>query len=350
MFDAATQPFQYALQARAGTDALAALLRTELELRPDTTIVSLDGRSAYDCISRRAFLTKLREVAPALVPFVRLFCGQPSTYCWWDDAGRLREVRQGEGCEQGDPLAPALFALGQHDALVGAAATLQPHEELAAFLDDVYVVTTAPGARRALDTVTGAIAAHCGIAANLGKTRVFNFAGEPAPGNIAALGDGVWRSDKATHERGLVVLGTPIGHSDFVRTWSQNRVATERVFLDMLPRVPDLQCAWLLLAMCAPSQSHPPHCTAHPGRTLCRGARRSLVGHAAPVLGWLAARWSRVCAGCRGGRGIICAHKSGSSVHTGFPHLLRHALWIICAHKVSVIWIICTHTVGGGDW
>ena len=51
------------------------------------------------------------------------------------------------------------------------------------------------------------------------------------------------------------------------------------------------------------------------------------------------------------GRGIICAHKSGSSVHTGFPHLLRHALWIICAHKVSVIWIICTHThfwQGGG--
>ena len=28
----------------------------------------------------------------------------------------------------------------------------------------------------------------------------------------------------------------------------------------------------------SPSQSHPPHCTAHPGRTLCRGARRSLVG------------------------------------------------------------------------
>ena len=55
------------------------------------------------------------------------------------------------------------------------------------------------------------------------------------------------------------------------------------------------------------------------------------------------------------GQGIICAHKSGSSVHTGFPHLLRHALWIICAHKVSVIWLICTHThfwqgggVGGG--
>ena len=76
-----------------------------------------------------------------LVPFVWFFYGHPSTYCWWDDAGRFREVRQGEGCEQGDPLVPALFVLG------GAAASLHPHEGLAAFLDGVYVVTTSPGAR-----------------------------------------------------------------------------------------------------------------------------------------------------------------------------------------------------------
>ena len=29
------------------------------------------GRSAYDCISRAAFLSKLREVAPELAPFAR---------------------------------------------------------------------------------------------------------------------------------------------------------------------------------------------------------------------------------------------------------------------------------------
>ena len=63
-------------------------------------------------------------------------------------------------------------ALGQNDALVGAASSLQPHEELAAFFHDVYVITMSRGARRVLDTVTGAIAAHCGIAANLGNTQV----------------------------------------------------------------------------------------------------------------------------------------------------------------------------------
>ena len=68
------------------------------------TVVSLDGRSAYDTISRTAFLIKLRDVAPALLPFVRLWYGQQSTYFWWDADGQRRTILQGEGCEEGDAL------------------------------------------------------------------------------------------------------------------------------------------------------------------------------------------------------------------------------------------------------
>ena len=114
------------MQSRAGTDALVASVRAALDVREDAVVVSLDGRSAYDSISRAAFLAKTREVAPQLLPFVRVFYGRPSTYCWWDSAGRLRDIPQGEGCEQGDPLAPALFALGQHESLASAAAALDP--------------------------------------------------------------------------------------------------------------------------------------------------------------------------------------------------------------------------------
>ena len=70
-FDEATRPYQFALQARAGTDCLAALLRAATELDPAATVVSLDGRCAYDSVSRAAFLDKLAEVTPSLVPFVR---------------------------------------------------------------------------------------------------------------------------------------------------------------------------------------------------------------------------------------------------------------------------------------
>ena len=125
-FDEATRPYQFALQTRAGTDALSGMLRAAVDLDSAATIVSLDGRSAYGTISRTAFLRKLHAVAPALIPFVRLWYGQQSTYFWWDQDGQRRTIHQGEGCEQGDALAPALYALGQHDALVAAGVSRPP--------------------------------------------------------------------------------------------------------------------------------------------------------------------------------------------------------------------------------
>eukprot|EP00439_Symbiodinium_sp_Y106_P083243 s600_g23.t1 len=193
--------------------------------------------------------TAFKSAAPELLPFVRLFYGRPSTYCWWDESGHCRDIAQGEGCEQGDPLAPVLFALGQHAALCQASSALHSSERLLAFLDDLYVLTTRERAREARDTVVQAVQEGCGIASNDGKTRVYSHAGgEPSPG-IAELGDDVWRGNKPSSERGLKVLGTPIGHPHFIASWAESRVRTEQGLLSQLPRLPDLQCAWLLLAM-----------------------------------------------------------------------------------------------------
>ena len=51
----------------------------------------------------------------------------PANY-WWVASGVRRSIHQGEGYEQGDALAPTLYALGQHDALVAADERLQPAE------------------------------------------------------------------------------------------------------------------------------------------------------------------------------------------------------------------------------
>ena len=148
-------------------------------------------------------------------------------------------------------MAPALYALGQHDALVAADKRLQPGECLAAFLDDVYVVTTPARAREALDVVTTSIQDRAGVAANLGKTRVYNRAGGPAPAGIAELGEAVWTGNAPEAERGFLALGTPIGHPAYVASHTDARLREEALLLQELPLLPDLQCAWLILAMCA---------------------------------------------------------------------------------------------------
>ena len=59
----------------------------------------------------------------------------------------------------------------------------QPHERLLAFLDYLYVLThDAELACPARDVVVQAIETHCRIASNESKTKLFRFAGGPAPG------------------------------------------------------------------------------------------------------------------------------------------------------------------------
>ena len=81
-----------------------------------------------------------------MIPFVRLFYGSRSVYLWEDDMG---ETHEREGGEQGDPLMPLLFSLGQHRALRAVNARLIEGESLFAFLDDLYVLCSPFAARLA---------------------------------------------------------------------------------------------------------------------------------------------------------------------------------------------------------
>jgi len=246
------------------------LLRSALDQDPDAVVVSIDGIGAYDHVSRAAVFEKLLS-SPALhglVPFVRMWYARQSTYLWQDDAGNVRHVPQGEGVEQGDALAPALFALAIHDALGSASGQLQSGEFLVAYLDDVYIKTTRERARAAFDTVTGHLLNHAQIDTNLGKCRVYGRREVPAPADLRTLGAEVWRSDAAAQDRGVKVLGTPIGSAEFVRAHLVARAHDEQVLLERLTRLPDPQCAWLVLMYCASARANHLLRTVPPGEVL----------------------------------------------------------------------------------
>ena len=117
--ESATAPFQCALSTRAGCECVSHALQSLTDLDESATILSVDGVGAFDLVSRKAMLQGLlnMEGGDSLLPCARQFYGSP-TFLWEDEMGTVNHVQQGEGGEQGDPLMPLLFALGQHSALV----------------------------------------------------------------------------------------------------------------------------------------------------------------------------------------------------------------------------------------
>ena len=55
----ATAPFQYALSTRAGCECVAHVLQAVTEADPSAVVLSIDGISAFDSISREAMLRGL---------------------------------------------------------------------------------------------------------------------------------------------------------------------------------------------------------------------------------------------------------------------------------------------------
>ena len=61
----------------------------------------------------------------------------------------------------------------------------------------------------------------------------------------------------ATCTKGMIVLGVPLGCEEFVHAKGQKRLTEEQQLLSVLPHLPDLQCAWLLLYFSAvPRANH----------------------------------------------------------------------------------------------
>ena len=77
--------------------------------------------------------------------------------------GQCHTIAKAEGGEQGDPLMPLLFALGQHRALVALHSRLFPSESLMAYLDDSYVVLSPERVEHVHTALEEELFRHCHI-------------------------------------------------------------------------------------------------------------------------------------------------------------------------------------------
>ena len=119
---------------------------------------------------------------------------------------------------------------------------------------------------------------HAKIQIHQGKTQVWNQSGvEPrgietlqAAAQLRDPDEVVCRGDTSLPEaeQGMKILGTPLGHQQFVQSFLRATNEAHAVLVNRIPAIPDLQSAWLVLLFCATRANYllcalPP--SRHPG-------------------------------------------------------------------------------------
>ena len=234
-----------------------------------------------------------------VLPFVRMFHRSPSRFLWED----VNYIPQGEGGEQGDPLTPLLFRLGQHSeqgdpltpllfrlgqhrALVSVAGELRRGEHLFAFHDDLYV-TAQPD--RVVD-IHQKLAVHlwndAKITLHKGKTVIWNRGGVHARGchvvEVAArfaqtqpqsCGEGTQIWSHTAND--IKVLGVPVSRPEFTPAILQAKTQEHGILLD-----PDhghgrlaISTVHLALLCCSPRQLLVADSATRPQWRVCQGTR-----------------------------------------------------------------------------
>ena len=180
--ETATAPFQYALSTPAGCECVSHALPFYQLMGSEHSIWFRKEQFLKEAYMWKG-VTVCHFSPVNFTGLLQRFCGRMS----WGS-----HVQQGEGGEQGDPIIPMLFALGQHSALVAISERLQ--ELLFAFHDDLHIKSSPNRAVECSHILCQELWRHCRISLNNGKTRLWNRAGL-FPQGCEVLEDAARRDD-----------------------------------------------------------------------------------------------------------------------------------------------------------
>ena len=156
--------------------------------------------------------------------------------------GVTQHISQGEGGEQGDPLMPMLFALGQHPALLASQARLLVNERVFAYLDDMYAVCRPDRCGAVFAILQQELQSHAEIQLHHGKNAGLESG---RGGSFGALRNSQEWPDASSQRRGdrelpfsqqgMRVLGVPIGQPEFVRDYLERKNQEHETLFQRIP-------------------------------------------------------------------------------------------------------------------
>ena len=163
--------------------------------RPSWAVLKTDVRNAFNSISSR-----LAADFPSLLHHFQSMYG----LVFASDSG-VKLLSSEEGVNLGDPLGPALFALGMHDSICRLQAD-HPEVVVLAYLDDVFILGEESSALNLFESVKSSLSDIYLVVADK-KCEIFSPWGPVTPSSLPRCSDG------------SVVLGSPVGSDAFIESF-----------------------------------------------------------------------------------------------------------------------------------
>lgn len=103
------KPTQLGFGSKGGCEAAVHACRTFLCNSKDQILLKVDVKNAFNSVSRVALLTEIQKEIPNLYPYLWQCYSSPSNLMY-----NNHSIFSAVGCQQGDPLGPAIFSLAIH--------------------------------------------------------------------------------------------------------------------------------------------------------------------------------------------------------------------------------------------
>eukprot|EP00971_Amphidinium_carterae_P334777 6470239-Amphidinium_carterae.1 len=211
--------------------------------REDVCTLMVDLQNAFNSVDRVAFQRKIRQCAPELTPFIDSMYAQPTNILAGNSV-----LKSSRGCQQGDPLGPALFALAIQDIVeetILAVISAFPQElDISAFyLDDGVFCGSAKAIAMAAELLHEKFAT-VGLHMNPNKCQVIPR-GRSSPQMRETFRKYHWLADG-----NFELLGAPIGTDQYCGEKARDKVLAAEPLLQAISQLPQKQTALHLLRYC----------------------------------------------------------------------------------------------------
>ena len=245
-FDQHFAPYQYGVGQKRGCETILHFVRESLLANPGWVCLKVDFRNAFNSVSRQAVLDAVLEHFPQLYLWVARRYGKNSKL--WARAqtvGECEYILSEEGVQQGDPLAPFLFALVLHHRLllpVNALIQAMGPGAAVGYLDDVKIIGPPDAVKAAFDFICAEGSAY-GLHVNKDKCGLFC-------NGLRPMDLRQFPASLPQHERSMAMLGSMIGDAAEVGMFLEEKLRIMTTEIERLLQFNNPQMLQILLRIC----------------------------------------------------------------------------------------------------